>query len=393
MASVARPAAAAAATIARRPAIPSSAQGEQADRHRHRGGEQHVHGRGPGVGEGQERRPGHEPGVQARGRAVEAGAEEGGRPHEEEGGQHRGHARRGLRLAEHRERAPGQPVEERRLLEPGLALQRRPHPLAGPVHLDRHARVAGLVGAEEGNGPEAEGEEGQDEGEQDRRRAGRQAVRIRPILMRGLPRVPVSHARRSAAAARPMAVAGRATIAPSRRAGNRELAAPGGRDRGGPAGGPHPEGTLRERRRGRVQGRDRPRHRGRPRLRARDPRDHPLALPDPRHRHRGDRPRAHGLPPRLVRRPPRRDGELRALLPVLLRLGGARDRRRDRRGGRLRPLAGRAVLGGEGRRRAPQRAAAQGDDREPPDREPRHHGVPVRPAREARRAAAARSTG
>ena len=113
----------------------------------------------------------------ARGRAVEACAEEGGRPHEEESGQHRGHARRGLRLAEHRERAPGQPVKEGRLLEPGLALQRWPHPLAGAVHLDRHAGVPGLVGAEERNSPEAKDEEGENEGEQDRRRAGRQAVR------------------------------------------------------------------------------------------------------------------------------------------------------------------------------------------------------------------------
>ena len=155
------------------------AKADEADRHRHRGGEQHVHRGGAAVDEGQERRAGHEPGVQAGGRPVEARSEEGRRPHEEKRRQHRGDPGRRLRLAEDREGAPGQPVEERRLLEPGLALERRRHPLARPVHLDRDARVAGLVRAEEGDRPQAKDQEGEDEGQEDRRRARREAQRHR----------------------------------------------------------------------------------------------------------------------------------------------------------------------------------------------------------------------
>ena len=110
-----------------------------------------------------------------------------------------------------------------------------------------------------------------------------------------------------------------------------------------------------------IQGRDRPRHRGGPCLRAaileavgsRHPTHH-IVTKEPTSRAR-DRATS-------VHRPPRRAGELRALVPVLLRFGGAGDRRRDRRGGRLRTGAGRALLGGEGVGRAPERPAARGHD-------------------------------
>jgi hypothetical protein len=128
------------------------AEAGEADRHRHRGGEQHVHRGGAAVDEDQERRAGHEPGVQTGGRPVDARAEEGRRPHEEKRRHDRRDPGRGLRLPEEREGAPGEPVEERRLLEPGPALERGRHPLARAVHLDRDARVAGLVGPEE-DGP------------------------------------------------------------------------------------------------------------------------------------------------------------------------------------------------------------------------------------------------
>ena len=159
------------------PGDAGQAEAGEADRHRHRGREQHVHGRGAAVGEGQERRPGHEPGVEARRLPVEARAEEGGRPDQQQGGEHRGEPGRGFRLAEDGECGAREPVEERGLLEPRLALERGGHPLAGPVHLHRDPGVAGLVRPEERHRPEAEGEEGKDEGEEHRGRAGREAVR------------------------------------------------------------------------------------------------------------------------------------------------------------------------------------------------------------------------
>ena len=143
----------AAATTAGRPEMLEQAQRREADRQRDRGREQHVHRGGMAVGEGQQRRAGDEAGVQARGRAVEARAEERRRPDQQQRGEHRGQAGRGLGLAEQRVRHAGEPVVERRLLEPGLALERRRHPLAGALHLDRDARVAGLVGADERNVP------------------------------------------------------------------------------------------------------------------------------------------------------------------------------------------------------------------------------------------------
>ena len=87
--------------------------------------------------------------------------------------------------------------------------------------------------------------------------------------------------------------------------------------------------------------------------------------------------------------------ELRALLPVLLRLGGARARRRDRGGGRLRPAARRAL---HRRRRAagahlngrPLRVSTA---REPPDREPRSSPASRTTCTRSSRSACARSTG
>jgi len=73
----------------------------------------------------------------------------------------------------------------------------------------------------------------------------------------------------------------------------------------------------------------------------------------PRHRHRGDGPRAHRLAPRLVRRPARWHDELRALLPMFCPCRGARFEG-EIGPARLRPLGTSCSLG-EGRGSAPQR--------------------------------------
>src|SRR3972149_4872591 len=91
-------------------------------------------GRGAGGGAG---------GQPPRG-AKERGPQERGRSHEEKGGEDGGEAGRRLRLAEEVEGGAREPVVERRLLEPGLALGRGGDPLARPMHLDRDPGVARL---------------------------------------------------------------------------------------------------------------------------------------------------------------------------------------------------------------------------------------------------------
>ena len=212
-----------------------------------------------------------------------------------------------------------------------------------------------------------------------------EAARDEPLAERPLPIGRPAGVRTPAARPRP----GRATIASSGGLRERELAIPGGRDGSRAAGRPHPARALRERGRGRVQGRDRPRHRGGPRLRARDPGDDPRALPRPRHRHRGDRPRPQRL---ALRAGSSTRSTARSTSRTPIRSSAPRWRSRVDgeivAGAVFDPLRDELFTAERGAGAHLNGRAAAGLGRAPADREPADHRLPLRPAPAARGAAA-----